>query len=199
MSVRVLALFRLAWLVLCTLACAAGPAAAAGEPADLNVPRSIRIEPEGRSLQLVGAHLRTSYLRSITLFALYAGEPAASFEALVASRAPKSVTVTVLRPEFTAERFRSGWREQFAAALSESELKSLAPEIEQFVGAFETLRRGEQLAFEFVPGEGVRIRIKGVLRRAIPNDAFAAALLGVWIGPRSVDPDLRRGLLGARD
>lgn len=189
--------FRFARLVLCALACWAGAPAAAGGPAGLGAPSSVRIEPEGRTLPLIGAHVRTSFFRSITLFALYAGEPAASFEALIASRAPKIVTVTVLRPEFTAERFRSGWREQFAAALGEGQLESLAPEIEQFVDAFETLRRGEQLAFEFVPGEGVRLRVKGVLRRAIAGDAFAAALLGVWLGPRSVDPDLRRGLLGA--
>jgi len=31
----------------------------------------------------------------------------------------------------------------------------------------------------------------------INNDEFAAALLGVWMGPRSVDPELRRKLLGA--
>ena len=51
--------------------------------------------------------------------------------------------------------------------------------------------------FDFVPGEGVQFSIRGELKRTIAGDAFAAALLGVWMGPRAVDSDLRRALLGA--
>ncbi len=169
---------------------------AARELAGIDVPESVRLERDDRVLELVGAHVRTYLLRRITLFALYATERPPNFAALVASRAPKRVVVTILLPEFTAERFREGWRDQFAAVLSEVERRELAPQIAEFIDTLETLRRGEQLMFDFVPGEGVQFWIRGERKRTIAGEAFAVAVLGVWLGPRAVDPDLRRALLG---
>jgi len=165
--------------------------------AGFDVPETVRLKPEETELRLNGAHVRSSFLRPVTLFALYTFAPAAGFEALVADGKPKRVAVTILRPEFSAERFRSGWQEQFAQALAEDERLALREEIAAFVETFETLRRGEQLHFDFVPVEGVRFHVRRSLKRTIPGDAFARALLGVWLGPRSVDTELRRALLGS--
>ncbi len=170
---------------------------AARELAGFRVPESVKVEPEGATLTLIGAHVRTYLFRDVSLFALYAAERPASFDALIASSAPKRVAVTILRPTFTAERFRAGWREQFDAVLSEAERARFSKEIAEFIGTFETLNRGETITFDFTPGKGVRFSIRGEPKRVIDNDEFAAALLGVWMGPRSVDPELRRKLLGA--
>ena len=85
---------------------------------------------------------------------------------------------------------------RFAAALSEEERRTLAPQIEQFLAGFETLERGEHVSFDFIRGEGVRFLICGKLKKAIAGDAFADALLSVWLGPNTVDAGLVRTLLG---
>lgn len=170
--------------------------AAARDVGGYAVPEEARLEPGGLLLKLNGARVRSAFLSEVTLFALYTDEPVASYEALLRPGRTKRVNVTILRPEFTAQRFRDGWREQFAAALAPQLLQEFAPQIEEFIGTFETLRRGEEICFDFLPGQGLRFRIRGELKRNIAGDAFAAALLGVWLGERAVDPALREALLG---
>ena len=108
---------------------AASGGAAARELAGFSVPETVRVERDSSVLVLVGAHVRTYLFRDVTLFALYSTAPPQTFESLVASPTPKRVVVTVLLQEFTAERFRAGWRDQFAAALTEEERRQLAPQI----------------------------------------------------------------------
>lgn len=163
--------------------------------AGVSIPEEVRIEPEGTKLALQGAHVRTYFFRDVSLFALYTALPSRDFAALAASRSPKRVAVTILRSEFSAESFRDGWREQFATALSPQVQQQLAPQIAEFTETFETLKRAEQIAFDFI-SSGVRVSIRGQSKRVIHGEEFAVALLGVWLGPRSVDPALRRALLG---
>lgn len=120
----------------------------------LHVPAVVQLQPENVELAVQGGYVRTYFFRRTTSYALYVAEPARTFEQLVASPSPKRMVVTVLMPEFTQEQFRSGWRGQFAAALSPEQLRVHAHRIEQFLAAFETLRRGEQVIFDFVPGGG---------------------------------------------
>lgn len=173
------------------------PAAMADrELAGMTIAEELRIDPEATKLFLQGAHVRTYLFRDITLFALYAAEPSSDFATLAASPGAKRVAVTVLRSEFSAESFRAGWRQQFDAALSVEEQQRLAPQIAEFIETFETLKRGDQLAFDFV-ADAVRVSVRGSEKRVIRSREFAVALLGVWLGPRSVDAALRRALLGS--
>lgn len=161
----------------------------------LHVPAVVQLQPENVELALQGGYVRTYFFRKTTSYALYVAEPARTFEQLVASPSPKRMVVTVLMPEFTQEQFRSGWRGQFAAALSQEQLRVHAHRIEQFLAAFETLRRGEQVIFDFVPSAGVRIALRGAQRAVVTDDAFSVLLLSVWLGPRSVEPELARAML----
>lgn len=188
------------WLLVVALQLAAASEAAA--PADtlvelggLPVAQSVRVEPPGITLSLQGGYVRRYYFRATTSYALYTAQPLRSFAALASATSPKRMVVTVLMKQFTAEQFRSGWREQFAQALSGPERQAVAGEIESFISAFETLAYGDQLAFDFMPGEGLRMALRGELKRTIPGEAFARALFSVWLGPQSVDGALRQALL----
>jgi Chalcone isomerase-like len=187
-----------------TLLCAglmlAAPWAAA-QPLELGgfqVAQSLRIEPGDTPLVLQGGYVRRYFFRNTTSYALYTAEPLRSFEALISAASHKRMVVTVLMQQFTAEQFRSGWREQFEQALSASERQALAKEIEMFLDSFETLARGEQLSFDAIAGVGLRISLRGQAKRVIASDAFARALFSVWLGPRSVDAGLRSALLGSQ-
>jgi Chalcone isomerase-like len=173
----------------------AAPAGPLVELGGLPVAQSVRVEPPGITLSLQGGYVRRYYFWATTSYALYTAQPLRSFAALASTTSPKRMVVTVLMKQFTAEQFRSSWREQFAQALSEPERQAVAGEIESFISTFETLAYGDQLAFDFVPGEGLRMFLRGELKRTISGEAFARALLSVWLGPQSVDAALRRALL----
>jgi Chalcone isomerase-like len=173
----------------------AAPASAFVELGGLPVAQSVRLEPIGTTLYLQGGYVRRYYFRHTTSYALYTAQPLRSFAALASATSPKRMVVTVLMKQFTADQFRSGWREQFVQALSEPERQAVASEIELFLNTFETLVRGDQLSFDFILGEGLRVSLRGEHKRTIPGAAFANALLSVWLGPQSVDAALRRALL----
>jgi len=160
------------------------------------VAQSVHIEPGDTPLTLQGGYVRRYFLRSTTSYALYTAEPLRSFDALASAPSPKRMVVTVLMQQFTAEQFRSGWREQFEQALSVSERQALAGEMQMFLDTFETLSNGEHLSFDAIAGVGLRMSMRGEFKRLIPGDAFARALFSVWLGPRSVDAGLRSALLG---
>lgn len=172
----------------------AGPFELGGLP----VVQNFRLQPGDNLLALQGGHVRRYFFRDTTSYALYTTEPMRSYAALSHASTPVRMVVTVLMKQFTAEQFHRSWREQFAQALSEQDRHTLAGEIESFLGAFETLNRGEQLSFDFIPGEGLRISLRSKVKRVIPGDTFAQALLSVWLGPKCVDPELRAALLDGR-
>lgn len=182
-------------LTVATLLSALTSAAAALSLDGMPVPDTVRLAPEGTELILRGGYVRTYFFRKTTSYALYTVDLAATYSQLTAGAGPKRMVITILMQRFTDEQFRSGWRDQFAAALSEDERRRLAPQIEQFMAGFETLVRGEQLSFDFIRGEGVRLSIRGKLKTTIAGDAFANALLSVWLGPNTVDAGLVRALL----
>lgn len=172
---------------------------AAAQPLELDgfkVAQSVRIEPDDTPLALQGGYVRRYFFRSTTSYALYTAEPLRSFDALASAPSRKRMVVTVLMKEFTAEQFRSGWREQFEQALNAGERQALDGEIQMFLDTFETLLHGEQLSFDAITGVGLRMSMRGEFKRLIPGDAFARALFSVWLGPRSVDAGLRSALLG---
>jgi Chalcone isomerase-like len=139
-------------------------AAPIGTPVELGglpVAQSVRVEPPGITLSLQGGYVRRYHFRATTSYALYTAQPLRSFAAMTSTTSPQRMVVTVLMKQFTAEQFRSGWRQQFAQALSESERQAVASETESFISAFDTLAYGDQLAFDFIPGEGLRMFLRG--------------------------------------
>jgi Chalcone isomerase-like len=188
------------WLLAVVLHAAAASAIAAPtdillELGGLPVAQSVRVEPPGIMLSLQGGYVRRYYFRATTSYALYTAQPLRSVAALASATLPIRMVVTVLMKQFTTEQFRSSWQEQFAQALSASERQAVAGEIVSFMSAFETLAYGDQLAFDFIPGEGLRMSLRGELKLTIPGEVFARALFSVWLGPQSVDAALRRVLL----
>jgi hypothetical protein len=173
---------------------------AAAQPFELGgfkLAQSVHIEPGDTPLVLQGGYVRRYFFRSTTSYALYTAEPLRSFAALANAPSAKRMVVTVLMKQFTAEQFRSGWREQFEQALSDGERQALSSEIQMFLDTFETLLRGEQLSFDAIAGVGLRLSLRGEFKRLIPGDAFARALFSVWLGPHCVDAGLRSALLGS--
>ena len=59
-----------------------------------------------------------------------------------------------------------------------------------------SVRKGDRLIGINLPGEGVRFLHNGEPIGSIADPAFAQAFFGIWLDPRSSEPELRSSLLG---
>ncbi len=171
----------------------------AREVAGVDVPEQIRFEADNTPLHLNGAGVRRKLFFDIYIGALYlpqAGErdPARIIDAVSAKR----VSMHILHAEIPAEKLVRGWKDGFAANLSAEELRALRPRIANFNGLFPTLRRGDQVHFDFVPNSGVQVWINGKLRGRVAGADFSRALLRIWLGEKPADKGLKKALLGGR-
>ena len=80
--------------------------------------------------------------------------------------------------------------------------QALADRVAQFnrsVDAVGTLRKGDALDVDYLPGQGTLLRFNGkAMGVPIPGDDFYQTLLKIFIGDRPVDNRLKEGLLSGR-
>ncbi|MFT3954689.1 MAG: chalcone isomerase family protein [Piscinibacter sp.] len=178
-------------------------APAAAMAADLAGVRLTDTAPVGgRLLRLSGAAVATRALvLRLYVIALYLPEARAAAPAdPLNSDGPRRLVITLLRDvcgqDFIevvqkAADSRGPQRERFAdyaarlgAALSRRDC---------------ALRRGDTLAFDWLPGHGAVPRLNGApLLEPEPDAGIYAALLRIWLGDEPVDAALKADLLGAR-
>lgn len=67
----------------------------------------------------------------------------------------------------------------------------------QIFSDYKTLRPGETITIDWVPGSGTVIRVKGELQgEPFVEPAFFNALLSIWLGKNPADWKLKEALLG---
>lgn len=62
--------------------------------------------------------------------------------------------------------------------------------------AFVDVQAGMRVTGLYLPGQGCRFYVDGVLRHEVADAAFARAFFAIWLDPRARDPQLRQRLLG---
>jgi hypothetical protein len=101
-----------------------------------------------------------------------------------------------LYDEVGQEKLVDGWNEGFSGNLAGEEQKKLQPRIDTFNAMFtEAMTSGDRIVFDYVPGQGTRVTIKGEEKGIIAGKDFNDALLSIWLGDEPVSSDLRQDLL----
>ena len=75
-------------------------------------------------------------------------------------------------------------------------VKTMKAEIDQFLGALESMNDGDQMVLTYLPITGTTLAINGKEKATIAAPAFAPVLFSVWLGPKPPNADLKKGLLG---
>lgn len=177
---------------------ALGPAAA--QPVDV---QGVKFEPTvqlgGSTLQLNGAGLRTRFFVKVYAAGLYVPQKSNSATTLLAQKGPRRVAITMLR-DVDAETFANSLNDGLRNNLSEAQLAGLKAQIEALNANLKSIgeaKKGDAIAFEFVPDSGTRIVVNGQAKgAAIAGEDFFAAVLRVWLGDKPADEDLKKGMLG---
>ncbi|NIR59453.1 MAG: hypothetical protein GWO02_07980 [Gammaproteobacteria bacterium] len=166
------------------------------EIAGVEIPEHLRIEPDAPPLSLNGAGVRRKLFFKIYVGALYLPAPARAARAVLAREGPNAVLMHFVYDEVSAQRLASAWEAGFADNHDAAELGRLRRRLERFKARFPTVREGDVVRLEYIPGTGTRVRINGAPRGTIAGADFNRALLRVWLGERPADASLKEAMLG---
>ena len=165
------------------------------EVAGVNIEERV-VNDAGTTLQLNGAGIRSKFFFKIYIAELYLENPAREAATAIADNGYKRVVMHFLYDDVGQEKLVDGWNDGFSANLAEEAQKKLQPRIDTFNAMFtEGMTKGDRIIFDYVPGQGTRVSIKGEEKGIITGKDFNDALLSIWLGDEPVSSDLRRDLL----
>jgi hypothetical protein len=99
---------------------------------------------------------------------------------------PKEVRLRFVR-DVDRKRIQEAMRESLAGA----DAKWLDP----FIGYFEEVKEGQECVLRWAPGGTLQTTYAGAARPPIPDKTFTAAVFGIYLGEKPVQPDLKRDLV----
>jgi Chalcone isomerase-like len=150
-------------------------------------------------LLLNGAGVRTKGLFKVYSAGIYLTTNKTTTADVLALQGAKRVKIVMLR-DVDTNALASDFKTAFNNNTSSEERTRLFPVFSRFVALFNAvsvLKKGDILALDWIPGEGVSVNLNGrVVASALPEDAFYQALLRVWLGTRPADSVLKKTLLG---
>ena len=174
-------------------------AAPAAEVEGVKLPERIQIAADGPELVLNGAGVRVRLIFiKIYVAALYLPAKMDNGEAILRDNRPSRLFLQMLR-NLTANQLTSSINDALHETLTPEQRLPLEPRLKQFNAIFDALlelKEGVQIAIDCLPQLGTIIRINGEEKGRIPGADFNQALLRIWIGDQSRDPQLRKAMLG---
>lgn len=172
--------------------------ASAAEVEGVRVEEHVRSEG-GQELLLNGAGVRSKMFIKGYVGALYLAQKKSSADAVLADKGPKRVALHVLRDDVSADKMVAALNEGLSDNNGRAEMAPLEARLKDFnaiLGAAKSYKKGNVIAFDYLPSSGTRISIDGQVKGTIPGDDFNHALLKVWLGDKPVDGGLKKGMLG---
>lgn len=158
---------------------------------------SVRVN--GNELQLNGAGIRTKYFFKVYVAGLYVPAKTRDAESVIGSKQPRRLTLNMLRKMDAGdihEALFNGLTENNSYEQIEV-LRTRIQQLEAILNAVKVVDAGDAIAFDFLPGQGTRVIVKGQVKDVIAGDDMAQALLRIWLGKKPAQSDLKKALLAA--
>jgi len=162
--------------------------------AGVDVPQSVTIED--KALVLNGAGIRKKLFIKVYVGSLYLTAKQTAVDKILADPGAKSIVMNFLYKEVSNKKLVDGWNKGFADNSTTKEIKALQDRINQFNALFTTVRKGDELRLDYLPGEGTQVKLNGTLKGSVPGEDFSRALLKIWLGDKPADKNLKDAMLG---
>jgi hypothetical protein len=150
----------------------------------------------GSELRLSGAGLRQRFIFDVYAMALYVRDPK---DDRVTQTGAKRVAIRMLR-DVDADTFAKALVDGMRPNHDEATMQRLAPriaELNAIMAAVKEATKGMAIDIDWDPAAGTQVTIDGKAEgKAIAGEDFYQALLRVWLGPKPVQDDLKKALLG---
>lgn len=183
-------------LTLSVLLLGAAPVGSAREVAGVMLDESVELGTPPATLVLNGAGVRSKFFFKIYVGALYLPERVTDPNRVLEMEGPKRVSMHFLYKEVDRDTLVETWEEGFANNTSEQERARLRERLNAFDDLFVTVRRGDVIRLDYLPGAGTQVWMNQNLRGIIAGEDFHRALLKLWLGERPGDARLKRAMLG---
>ena len=165
------------------------------EIADVQIPETIK-QADGTELVLNGAGVRSKFIFKVYIAQLYVKEKSKDPAALIAPDTGKRMAMHFLYSEVDKESLVDAWNSGFKGNGTKEQLESLKAQIEAFNAMFDTVKEGDVIILDYVPGKGTSVVIRDQEKGLIPGKPFNDLLLSIWLGKKPVTETLRDDLLG---
>ncbi len=150
----------------------------------------------GQRLPLNGAGSRSKFFIKVYVGALYLPTSTTDARQAIDMPGPKRVLMHFLYDDVPAPKLVRGWEEGFRNNLDAAAFRALEGRLEHFNSLLEDMTTGDEIVFDLLPGEGVRVTVKGRDKGLVEGDDFMRALLSVWLGDDPADDGLKTAMLG---
>jgi len=169
--------------------------AAALEMAGVGIEEQVS-QADGTVLQFNGAGIRSKFVFKVYLAMLYLENPGSDRDQVIADPGAKRLIMHFLYKEVGNDDLVEAWNAGFSGNGTPAQLESLSTEIERFNSMFDTVKEGDRIVLDYVPGTGTIVTVAALEKGIIPGKDFNDLLLAIWLGDKPVGEKLRDGLLG---
>ena len=150
----------------------------------------------GQTLKLNGAGIRTKFVFDIYVAAFYTGNSVYKISDINLKDQPMRMAMHFVYDEVSKEKLVDGWNDGFEDNLSDEQFKKLKSRINLFNGLFSTVKAGDVIDLDYIPGKGTLVNINNENKGVVSGSEFYKALLMIWLGEEPVGDDLKSALLG---
>lgn len=181
-------------LVITLAALMVSPAVFAAQIGTVTLPDSLTAGSD--TLLLNGAGFRKKLFIKVYVGGLYLKQKSADAASIIGADAPMAIRMHFVYDGVSSQKLIDGWNEGFANATG-GNITPITTEIGQFNAFFkEEAKKNDIYDMVYLPGEGVRVSIKGKVVGTVKGLDFKKALFGIWLGEKPADGKLKNGMLG---
>jgi len=159
-------------------------------------PDKVALPDTTKTVQLNGVGYRKKFFVKVYIGALYTEKLARSRDEVVTMDGPNRLLMHFLHEEVSQEKLVAAWNEGFEENMSEENLEKLRPQIDKFNAMFPTVRQGDVIYLDYIPGTGTRVTVNGENKGVIPGKDFNNAMLDIWLGEEPASSKLKKAMLG---
>ncbi|HMK21489.1 MAG TPA: chalcone isomerase family protein, partial [Terriglobales bacterium] len=129
----------------------------AGALAGVTLPDTVKVE--GRTLLLNGLGLRKKFVVKVYVAGLYLEQKSSDPSAILKADAPKRIVMHFVR-NVSKEQIADAFAESFANNTPDAR-NTMKAEIDQFLGALESVNDGDEVVLTYLPATGTTLAING--------------------------------------
>lgn len=175
---------------------ALGTPAPAATCRDVTFPDTAKLGATDLVLNGLGQRKATIFNVRVYVAALYLPQRSSDPAQVLGANRPWRLELHFVRDVGVGD-IRDAWQEGFEKSAPDK-LAVLQPRIDALKAAMADFKTDATLTFSSDPARGVIVSVNGAAPGAIPGADFATALLGIWLGPKPPNDDLKSGLLGGK-
>lgn len=184
-----------AFVLLSVLSASAGAAEVAGTRID------DEINLAGQKLVLNGAGVRYRMIFQVYVAALYLPQKRNNLKDVLALPGPKRVAAVMLR-EISSDDLGQALLAGIRKNSTPDETRRIGFQLVkmgEIFGKVPKLKKGETFSVDWIPNSGTVVMIDGKpVAEPLPDEAFYAAILKIWLGDNPADSQLKTLMLGQK-